>query len=370
MKKKLGLLLALVMMVLTIPCATFTSCNNTTSEPQSIEGKTLSILGASMSTFLQTSNGNAADTTNSTIRYNQAYYPHDEIREVTLTDTWWMQACQDLGLRLLVNNSWSGSSLLHERKGTKGAYIDRCVQLHDDTGENAGEEPDIIAIQMGTNDLQYFPDTLGTADINYKTLIRRKINGSYNYATPTTSLEAAAIILHKISVRYPNAEVYYLNISQRIDGTDAVIRSFNAELKKVVEHFDAHIVEIYDSAITMGSFHTYIGDGKVHPNKLGMDVYAEAFKRSLLANTSYVVNTHTVTLDLGVGVSADYGDNKIVVSGDGYTVNLVPPTDKVLNVTVTIGGLDATADVYENGTVTIDSVTENVAITAEAVSVS
>ena len=371
MKKKLGLLLALVMAVLVIPCATLTSCNApTSSAPQSIEGKTLSILGASMSTFEGTSNGAAADTTNSTIRNNKKYYPNTTVRDVTLTDTWWMQACQDFGLRLLVNNSWSGSALLNERNGTPPAYIDRCVQLHDDTGENAGEEPDIIAVQMGSNDFQYFPETLGNADINYKKLIRKKINGDYNYGTPTTSLEAAAIVLHKISVRYPNAEVYYLNISHRIDGTDELIRSFNAELKKVVEHFDAHIVEIYDSAITEDSFHTYIGDGKVHPNKLGMDVYAEAFKRSLLANTSYVVSTHTVTLNLGFGVSADYGDSKIVVSGDSYTLNLEPPTDKVLNVTVTVGELDVTADVYENGTVTIDSVTDNVTITVEAVSAS
>ena len=366
MKKKLGSLLALVMMIIMMPCATLTSCNNQTqSTPEKIEGKTISILGASMSTFGGTSNGEAADTTNSTIRYNKAYYPLDKIKEVTLNDTWWMQACQDLGLRLLVNNSWSGSSLLYQ---TKGAYIDRCVQLHDDTGDNAGEEPDIIAIQLGTNDFQYYKDTLGTADIDYDKLIDKKW-GKYNYATPQTSLEAAAIVLHKISVRYPNAEVYYLNISQRIDGTDELIRSFNAELKKVVEHFDAHIVEIYDSAITMANFSTYIGDGKVHPNKLGMDVYTEAFKRALVGNTAYEVSTHTVSLDLD-GVTADYGDDKIVVSGDSYTVNLTAPANTLLNVTVTIGDRDVTAEVFANGVVTINSVTGDVVISAKAVSAS
>ena len=366
MKKKLGLLFALVMMIVAIPCATLTSCTKPTEK---LEGKTLSILGASMSTYMGTSNGIAARTTNSTILNNKAYYPHDVVNDVTLNDTWWMQACNDLGLRLLVNNSWSGSSLLYERSGTVGAYVDRCVQLHDDTGENAGEEPDIIAIQMGTNDFQYYKDTLGTADINYDTLIVKQKKGVYNYATPTTSLEAAAIVLHKISVRYPDAEVYYLNISQRVDGTDELIQSFNAELKKVVEHFDAHLVDIYNSAITMDSFPTYIGDGKVHPNKLGMDVYTETFKRCLLQNTAYEVSAHTVSLDLN-GVTADYGDNKIVVSGNSYIVNLTAPADMLLNVTVTIGDRDATAEVYANGTVTIDCVTDNVTIAAEAVSAS
>ncbi len=365
MKKKLSLLFALVMMIVAIPCATLTSCTKPTTEK--LEGKTLSILGASMSTYMGKSNGIAARTTNSTILNNKAYYPHDVVKDVTLNDTWWMQACKDLGLRLLVNNSWSGSSLLYERGGTVGAYVDRCVQLHDNTGDNAGEEPDIIAIQMGTNDFQYYKDTLGTADINYDALIGAKTESGYNYATPTTSLEAVAIVLHKISVRYPNAEVYYLNISQRVDGTDALIQSFNAELKKVVEHFDAHIVDIYNSAITMADFDTYIGDGKVHPNKLGMDVYSEAFKRCLLQNTAYEVSAHTVSLDLN-GVTADYGDNKIVVSGDSYTVNLTAPADTLLNVTVTIGGRDATNEVFANGTVTIDCVTDNVTIAAAAVS--
>jgi len=330
----------------------------------SLTGKTLSILGASISTFDGTSNGAAADTTNSTIRNNVKYYPNTTIPEVTLGDTWWMQVAEDLGLRLLVNNAWSGSSLLYERNGTVGAYVDRCVQLHDDTGDNAGEMPDIIGIQMGTNDFQYYKDTLGTADIDYDALIKANGDGTYTYAAPVTSLEAAAIVLHKISVRYPDAEVYYLNISQRVDNTDELIRSFNADLRQVVEHFGAHIVDIYGSAITMDSFDTYIGDGRVHPNCLGMDAYTEAFKKALLANTGYCVTTHTVSLELD-GVTADYGDDKIVVSGDAFTVNLTAGDS--LEVKVTMGGADITEAVYADGTVTIPAVTADVVITAKSV---
>ena len=162
------------------------------------EGKTLSILGASMSTYTGISNN---PDYNSTIGNNAVYYTAGK-HGVYADDTWWMQVCSDMGLRLLVNNSWSGSSLLHERNGTVGAYVDRCVQLHN----NAGEDPDIIAIQMGTNDFQYYKDTLGTADIDYSALITENGDGTYTYSTPVTSLEAAAIVLHKISVRYPNAD--------------------------------------------------------------------------------------------------------------------------------------------------------------------
>ena len=323
-----------------------------------LEGKKFSILGASISTYTGISNNTDY---NSTIGKNAVYYT-EGCHGVYANDTWWMQAANDFGLELLVNNSWSGSSLLYERNGTVGAYVDRCVQLHND---HTGEEPDIIAIQMGTNDFQYYKDTLGTADIDYDSIIVSDENGSYTYAEPKTSLEAAAIVLHKISVRYPDSEVYYLNISQRVDGTDELIRSFNAELKQVVEHFGAHIVDIYGSAITMDNFADYIGDNRVHPNKLGMDAYTEAFKRAVVANTVYEVETYTVEFELD-GVKADYGDDKIVVSGDSFDANLASDGD-ALEVSVTMGGKDVTAEVYKDGKISIESVTGNVVINAKSV---
>jgi hypothetical protein len=157
--------------------------------------------------------------------------------------------------------------------------------------------------------------------------------------------------------------VYYLNVSQRVDNTDALIRFFNTELKQVVEHFGASVVDIYGSAITMECFDTYIGDGKAHPNKMGMDAYTEAFKRAVVANTNYALTTHTVGLQLD-NVTADYGDDKIVVSGDSYTLNLTASDQ--LKVTVTMDGKDITASVYTDGKVNIPAVTGDVIITANA----
>ena len=238
------------------------------------------------------------------------------------------------------------------------AYVKRCVQLHDDTGDNAGEKPDIIAIALGTNDFDN-TSTLGTANINYAALIKENSDGTYTYATPTTTLEAAAILLHKISVEYPDAEVYYLTPSHRINGKDEFVASFCVELKKVVEHFGAYIVDIFNSAITVEAFSTYMGDNNVHPNCLGMDVFTEAFKRSFVANTKYELNYHTVTFDLG-SASADYGDNKIVLDKDALTVTLHDVGSAT--VTVTMDGKDITASVYSSNTVNIKKVTGDVVI--------
>lgn len=358
MKKLISFILSLILLGGLIPKATFPAYasenKNTNNE---LKGKNFSILGASISTYEGVSND---AETNATICNNKVYYT-EGYYDIHVDDTWWMQVANDLELNLLVNNSWSGSSLLYERNGTPGAYVDRCIQLHNTYTK---EEPDIIGIQMGTNDFQYYKNTLGTANIDYDKLIIKTLNGSYTYATPTTSLEAAAITLHKITVRYPQAEIYYLNISQRIDGTDQLIKSFNAELKQVVEHFNAHIVDIYGSAISMDNFDTYIGDGRVHPNKLGMDAYTEAFKQALLANTQYKIKTHNVVFNLD-GVSADYGDNKIIVNGKSFSVNL--KSEDSLQVTVIMDDKNiADNSVYGNN-VTIQSVTGNVTITAKSV---
>ena len=72
------------------------------------ENKTISILGDSICTFEGVSSGIAAETTNSTIKNNRDYYRPGRT-EVNLNDTWWMQACERLGTKLLVNNSYSGT---------------------------------------------------------------------------------------------------------------------------------------------------------------------------------------------------------------------------------------------------------------------
>lgn len=375
MKKAFSLLLVFVMLISTIPMTALATegskaiCNHTYEsgvctvcgevDPNALAGKTISILGASISTYAGTSNGSAADTTNSTIRNNVKYYPNTTIPEVTLDDTWWMQVTRDLGLRLLVNNAWSGSAILLERSGTVGAYVDRCVQLHDNTGDNAGEEPDIICVQMGFNDFSYGKDTLGTADIDYDTLITA--NG---YGTPTTTMEATAIMLDKMVKRYPNAEIYMFNHFKRIGQSasdTALMEQLNASIATVCARFGVTVVDLYTS-LTEPS---HIGDGRLHPNRLGMDTISEAVKKAIITHTDYAVETHNVTLNLN-GVTADYVDNKIMVSGDSFSCSLTAEYGKELSVSVSMGGEDITDAAYENGTVSIESVTADVVIAAEA----
>ena len=328
-------------------------------------GKTVSILGDSISTFTGISNNTSY---NSTISRNEIYYTAGRL-DVYLSDTWWQQTIDALGLKLCVNNSWSGSTVFYPRKGeTSVGYGDRCVQLHND---RTGQEPDVIFIFLGTNDFSYYQDTLGTADIDYASLIRDEGDGTFAYATPTTSCEAYAIMLHKIAVRYPDAEVYCANLLARRspDKVDSYAdvgqpTQFNAELAEIITHFNCNLVDFENCGIAKEAavFDTYIGDQRVHPNKLGMDKMTEAVVTAMLGKKAEIC---TVTNTLSEVVNDNPAASALV--GGCYTANLSATAGgQSMTVTVTMNGMDVTADCYADGKVTISNVTGNIAITATA----
>ena len=325
-------------------------------------GKTLSILGDSISTFKDHSNGAAAKTTNSTIGSGAVYYPRSGF-DVTAESTWWYQAAEALGMEILVNNSWSGSCLLNERSGTVGAYLDRCVQLHDDTGDNAGQKPDIIAIFLGTNDYYTYPGTLGSYEaIDFDKLIQHGEDG-YTYTQPATSLEAYAIILHKISRAYPDAEVYCFTLLPRVN-SGSQPAAFNEDLCQLAEHFGVYTVDLYDCGIRSDSeaFYMLMGDN-LHPDDPGMDAITNAFVSAVLKNGEERTCDISFTLEDTVAME---GTTRTVVSGDGFETQLAPLDASLpLEITVTMGGADITERCRSGNTVKIPSVTADVVITAK-----
>ena len=322
------------------------------------EDKTISILGDSISTFSGVSN-NASY--NSTIGSNAVYYSVGTLG-VYQADTWWQQTIDALGMELLVNNSWSGSCVLPTRAGTAGAYIERCLNLHNDT---TGEEPDVIVVFLGTNDFSYYQSTLGTADIDYDLLITD--NG---YATPTTTCEAYAILLDKVTSRYPNAEIYCMGMTARRspDKVDSYAdvgqpTAFNAELKQIIDHFGLTYVDLENCGIDADAeiFDAYMGDGRVHPNKQGMDKITEALIGEMLGGEATL---HSVSYILD-GVKCDT-EIQTVLSGDSYTANLTLLSDySDLEMTVTMGGRVITTDCCSDGAISIGEVTGDIVVTAK-----
>ena len=93
----------------------------------------------------------------------------------------------------------------------------------------------------------------------------------------------------------------------------------------------------------------------------------ETAENALKAKLGYVAPRHTVTQTL-TNVTSDYTGTSIA-DGSSLTANLTADSGYDLDtVTVTMGGTDITSAVYASGTVTISSVTDDVVITATAVS--
>lgn len=262
----------------------------------------ISILGDSISTYVGVSNDAAA---NSTIENNNVYYSAGR-HGVYQEDTWWQQVVDSTDLELLVNNSWSGSCIYQGRSGTVGAYIDRCVQLHN----NAGTTPDVIAVFLGTNDFSHFPDTLGTAAaIDYDALIQENADGTYTYAEPATSCEAYAVMLHKMSVRYPDAQILCMSLlARREDAAAGQPTAFNNDLKTIARRFDCTVVDLENCGIkpAAANYDTYMADWGVHPNALGMDKISEAVLAVLQQDE----------------VVAELNGKDLTVTDSGYAYNL------------------------------------------------
>ena len=352
MKKAVSLVLALVMLISLLPQTGLTALAvETEPAKHSLAGKKLSILGDSISTMGGVSNNTDY---NSTIGNNAIYYTGSNY-DVTLADTWWQQTIDTLGMELCVSNAWSGSCIFDPTPKASTAYMDRCVQLHND---RTGEEPDIIAVYLGTNDAGTYPDTVGkAADINYDTLIVEGANG-YTYADPQTASEAYAIMLHKISQRYPNAEVYCFTIVNR--------NTFNDTIRTIAKHFGAYVVDLYkDSGIIVNGDYNSHYMNAWHPNQKGMDAMTNCFLSSIYENSRYVTgDIHNVTYNLN-NVKVDQGTAYAVPAGSTFACSFTATNGVHPEVTVTMGGQDITASCYANGAISIDSVTGDIVIKAK-----
>ena len=133
MRKTLFILLAI------ISAATFSASGISPRAGVSILG--VSILGDSYSTF----EGHVTPDTNYVWYFKT---PNPELTDVSdVSQTWWQQLIRDKGLRLEVNNSFSGATICN--RGYRGEdYSDRSFL----TRVKALGSPDIILVFGGTND--------------------------------------------------------------------------------------------------------------------------------------------------------------------------------------------------------------------------
>lgn len=218
---------------------------DTTIENSVYNGKKLSILGDSISTF----SGYIPEG-------NATYYPAGSVQAVT--DTWWDKLRTALGMELEVNNSWSGSRVTTTSGDASAGCMTRC--------EDLGTAPDVIIVWMGIND---FNNEVAIGTYDGKTALP---------ATTTTFREAYAIMLNKILTKYQTAEVWVCTLPQcernaesgfpEINGNGVSITAFNDAIVELANAFGVKVLEHAKCGLTYQNMPTYNPDN-LHPNKLG-----------------------------------------------------------------------------------------------------
>ena len=210
-----------------------------------LQGKKLSILGDSLSTYRGVSNDENANTTT----YANPFFYRPPF---PLERTYWMRVINALGMTLCVNNSWSGGNLSGRDDYTSG--LNRADQLSTDRGE----VPDWIIVFMGMNDLG------------------RRVSVDVFSADYAKTL---AIIKEK----YPNASVCCVNLPDREPIMKAQTERFNQVIREAVEAAGDHfrMADLFHSRLNNDDYYMNTVDG-LHPDEDGMKIIAEVVEQAII----------------------------------------------------------------------------------------
>ena len=255
------------------------------NKTDSFQGKTVSIMGDSISTF----KGYVPEGPG-----YRWYYTEGRDGVETVDQTWWKRLIDQTGMTLCVNNSVSSS---YCSTGVKSGVLASASdeRIEGLTAED-GTKPDVIIVFMGTNDYG-----------------RGVITGRWNRDTASnpdrvesSSFSGAyAVMIDKIKTLYPQAKVYCCTIpyssrtSSHIRPSDinpaGVTRSeWNDIIRRIASYYECEVIEFEHCGIDAENLPFYSGDDAVdddgieeegktgrglHPNARGHELlYLEALK--------------------------------------------------------------------------------------------
>ena len=272
-----------------------------------LEGKYVSVLGDSISTFNGYSNDSAVNTTlgGNAPRYDAGTAdtkPGSYCLLESVDHTWWMDFANRTGMKLLVNNSWAGSQVFggqtSDGRQIPPAYLERCVNLHDNTPENnpdgAPVEPDVIFVYLGINDYNFNRGNVGSGTVDYAALV----GSDGTYVVPTTFGEAYGILLHKMRSAYPDAQIFAMTLlpEDLYSVNRAAWEQHNAYIRAAAEYYRIPVVDLAaNCAITWENYSGYMID-KIHPTTAGMQRISDCIEAELTAYyTENPPHTHSYT---------------------------------------------------------------------------
>lgn len=256
------------------------------------QGKKLSIMGDSISTYTGISN---SVKYNSTIGSNAVWYPGNNSNFMDESYTYWGRLINDLGMELCVNNAWSGSRVYGKSDADfKDNILLRATQLDNSNGTNNNEaddiNPDVIVIYMGINDLHgdsprdiNLYKALSAAGADTKAVMEEWMTKTIATADATTSIiagktyknweSAYALAIRAMKEKYPNAEILCMTLVRSNHAKDvptAPFDHYNTCIKAIANYFGATIVDQEAGYMLQENCHAYGSDlTALHPNQEG-----------------------------------------------------------------------------------------------------
>ena len=202
-------------------------------------GKKLSILGDSMSTY-QTIVPDGYS----------CFYPYPTADVNNYNDTWWMQVANRFGMKLLMNNSYSGTCVSTGTGNFSTTLDSRLANLMKN-----GEKPDVIIIFMGANDCGSQYVQLSTFKSSYK------------------------VMLEKIQALCPEAEIICLTLPKAKMYTDANRADYSKVIMDTAAEYNCKVINL-ENSWDPNNFDNLLCDS-IHPKKAGMDKIFETIYYSL-----------------------------------------------------------------------------------------
>ena len=265
-----------VQAVETVPAATAVPAADASaaavpSATVSLQGKKVSILGDSISTFTGTM---PAD-------YNVYYPEHGDIPNAS--QTWWGQLLTNTGMVLCRNASSANTDVTGNSLALDGSAPGCSIRRLVDLRGTDGSSPDVIIIYMGINDFA-----------RSRTLGSFTAPGVQTEGEVMVFTDAYELMLQKIKALYPTASIYCCTLLERCDmegntGAPAVnlngdtVADFNTQIKAIAAAYGASVIDFYNCGINYTNLSLFTVDG-IHPTWIGAGVLGQYATQAVLSS--------------------------------------------------------------------------------------
>jgi len=218
-----------------------------------LKDKTFSVLGDSIDTF----EGYIPAG-------NETYYPRFDVTDYN--KTWWGVLIEKYGMKLVLNNSWSGGRVCGTLPASFGSRA-----------TNLGDNPEYIFIKGGTND---FTDVNPIGEYNWNNVYDR-----------SQFRQALCYTIEQNMNAYPNSKLIYLIPPGRTNNGSNVTMTFppmrNGVLlsdyldciREVCDMYGVNFIDL-SKCVTFFNSPAYLGDG-LHPNATGMAFMADFIAKNI-----------------------------------------------------------------------------------------